>query len=57
MIAMRRAAFNKKKAVFTSKLDRNLRKKVAQLYVGIVSVRGAGTGTLRKIDLKYLEIF
>jgi len=54
---MRRAAFNKKKAVFTSKLDRNLRKKVAQLYVGIVSVRGAGTGTLRKIDLKYLEIF
>jgi hypothetical protein len=32
-IAMAKAAFNKKKALFTSKLDLNLRKKLMKCYI------------------------
>jgi hypothetical protein len=47
----------KKKALFTSQLDLNLRKNVANLYIGSLAVCAIETWTLRKIDLKYLEIF
>jgi hypothetical protein len=57
LVTVRKAAFNKKKALFTSKFGLNLRKKLARLYVGSITVRGTETWTLRKIDLKYLEIF
>jgi hypothetical protein len=54
-IATARAAFNKKKALFTSKLDLNLRKKLAECCVSSIALYGAETLTLRKVDQKYLE--
>jgi len=56
-IAMPKASFNKKKNVFTSKLDLNLRKKPVKFYIWSISFYGAETSTLRKIDHKYLEGF
>jgi hypothetical protein len=55
-IAIAKAAFNKKKKnLFTSKLDLNLRKKVVKCYIWSIALYGAETWTLRKIDQKYLE--
>jgi hypothetical protein len=52
-IAMTKAAFNnKKKNLFTSKLDLNLKKKLVKCYIDLY---GAATWTVRKIDQKYLE--
>ena len=48
-IAMAKPAFNKKKALFTSKVELNLRQKLV-LYDAV-------TWTLQKLDQKYLEIF
>ena len=42
-IAMAKAAFNKKKNLFTSKLDLNLRKKLVKCYVWSMAVYGAET--------------
>jgi hypothetical protein len=56
-IAMAKAAFNKKKTLFTSKLDLNLRKKLVKCYIWSVALHGAETWTLRKVDQKYLESF
>jgi hypothetical protein len=55
-IAMAKAAFNKKKNLFTSRLDLNLRKKVETCYTWSI-VYGVETWTLRKVDQKYLESF
>ena len=44
---MAKAAFNKKKNLFTSKLDLNLRKKLAKCYVWSMALYGAETWTLR----------
>ena len=52
---MAKAAFNKKKTLFTSKLDLNLRKKLVKCYIW--SFYGAETWTLRTADQKYLESF
>jgi len=49
---MAKAAFHKKKSLFTSKLDLNLRNKHMEH-----SFVCAGTWTLPKIDQKYLESF
>jgi len=46
-IAMEKAAFNKK-ALFTSKLDCNLRKKHVKCYIWSIALCGAGTGHCRK---------
>jgi len=47
-IVMAKAAFNKKKKnLFTSKLDLNLRKKLVKCYVWSRAVYGAETWTLR----------
>ena len=54
-MAVAKAAFNKKKALFTSKLDLNLRKKLVKCYIWSVALCGAGTWTFRKVDQKYLE--
>jgi len=52
---MGKAAFNKKMALFASKLDLHLRMKLVKLYVGSIDVCGIEIWTLRKINLKYLE--
>ena len=43
-IAMAKAAFNKKKNLFTSKLDLHLRKKVVNCYVWSMALYGAEIG-------------
>jgi hypothetical protein len=52
---MAKAAFNKKKTLFTSKLDLNLRKKLVNCYIWSIALYGAETWMLRKVDQKYLE--
>jgi hypothetical protein len=49
---MAKAAFNKKRALFTSKLDLNLRKKLAKCYISSMALYGAETLTLRAPDQK-----
>jgi hypothetical protein len=56
-IAMAKAAFNKKKTVFTSKLDLNVRKKIVNCYIWSIAFYGAEMWTLRKVDQKYVESF
>ena len=56
-IAMVKAAFNKKKTLFTSKLDLNLRKKLVKCYIWSMALYGAETWKLRAIDQKYPESF
>ena len=56
-IAMAKAAFNKKRALFTSMLDLNLRKKVVKWYIWSIALYGAGTWTNRAEDQKDLENF
>jgi hypothetical protein len=56
-IAMARAAFNKKRALFTTKMDLELRKKLVKCYVWSVALYGAETWTLLAVDQKHLENF
>jgi hypothetical protein len=56
-LALAIAAFNKKKTLFTSKLDLNLRKKLVKCYTWSMVWYGAETWTLRAADQKYLESF
>jgi hypothetical protein len=56
-IAMAKAAFNKKKTPFTSKLDLYLRKKLVKCYIWSIALSGGETWTLRKENQKYLESF
>ena len=44
--------FNKKKTLFTSKLDLNLRKKLVKCYIWSMALYGAETWTLRAADQK-----
>jgi hypothetical protein len=55
--AMAKAAFNKNKTLFTSKMDLNLRKKLVKCYIWSIALYGVETWTLRKVDQKYLERF
>jgi hypothetical protein len=50
-----KAAFNKKKNLFTSKLDLNLRNKLVNCYIWSIAFYDAEKWTLRKVDQKYLE--
>jgi hypothetical protein len=54
---MAKATFNKKKALFTSKLEINLRKGLVKCYIWSIALYGAETWKLRKVDQKYLESF
>jgi hypothetical protein len=56
-IAMAKAVFNKKKNLFTSTLDLELRKKLVKCSVWSIALYGAETWTLRAVDQKYLESF
>jgi hypothetical protein len=52
---MAKAAFNKKRTLFTSTLDLDLRKKLVKCYVWSIALYGAETWTLRTVDKKHLE--
>ena len=55
--AVTKAAFNKTKALFTSTLDLELRKKLLKCYIWSIALYGADTWTLRAVDRKHLESF
>ena len=55
--AMATAEFNKKRALFTSTLDLELRKKLVKCYIWSIILYGAETWTLRAVDQKNLESF
>jgi hypothetical protein len=52
-----KAAINKKRALFTSKMDLELRKKLVKCYIWSVVLYGAETGTIRAVDQKTPEKF
>jgi hypothetical protein len=54
---MAKAAFNKKSALLTSKMDLELRKKLLKCYIWSIALCGAETWTLRAVDQKNLESF
>jgi hypothetical protein len=56
-IAMAKAGFNKKRALFASKMDLELRKKLVKCYFWSTALYGAETWTLRAIDQKHLQSF
>jgi len=56
-IAMAKAALIKKRALFTSTLDLELRKKLVKYYIWNIASYGAETWTLRAVDQKHLESF
>jgi hypothetical protein len=56
-IAMAKAAFNNKKTLFTKKWNLNIRKKLVNCYIWSIALYGTETGTLWKVDQKYLESF
>jgi hypothetical protein len=56
-IVMAKAAFNRKKIFFTSKLDLNLRKKPVKCYIWSITLCGAETWTIRELYQKELEKF
>jgi hypothetical protein len=56
-IAMAKAATNKKKTLFTSKLDLNLRKKLMKCYICSTAFYDVQNWTLRKVNQKCLERF
>jgi hypothetical protein len=50
-------AFNKKRALGTSKMDLELRKKLVKCYIWSIALYGAETWTFRAVDQKHLESF
>jgi len=56
-IAMATGAFNRKKSLFTSTLDLELRKKLVKCYIWSIALYGAETWTLRTVAQKQVESF
>jgi hypothetical protein len=54
---MAKAAYKKKRTLFTSTLDLELRKKLVNCYIWSTALFGAETWTLRAVDQKHLESF
>jgi len=54
---MLKAAFNKKKTLFTNKFDLNLRKKLVKCNIRSIASYGAETWTLQRVDQKCPESF
>jgi hypothetical protein len=52
---MAKAAFNKKRTLFTSTLDLELRKKLVKCYIWSIALYGAETWTLQAVNQKHLE--
>jgi hypothetical protein len=53
---MANAAFNKKKALFTSKMDFEVRKKLVKCYIWSIALNGAETCTLQEEDQKHTKV-
>jgi len=53
--AIAKAAFNKKKNLFTNTMDLNFRKGLVKRYSWSMALYGAETWTLRAADQKHLE--
>ena len=49
---MAKVEFNKKRALFTSTLDLELRKKLVKCYIWSIALYGEETGILRAVDQK-----
>jgi hypothetical protein len=47
---MAKTVFNEKRALFTSTLDLELRKKLVKCYIWSIALYGAETWTLRSVD-------
>jgi hypothetical protein len=56
-IVTAKAAFNRKKTLFTNKLDLNLRKKLVKCCIWNMALHCAEIWTLRKVGQKYAESF
>jgi hypothetical protein len=56
-IAMTKAAFSKKRAPFTSKIDLELSKKLVKFYIWSIALYGAETWTVWGVDQKQLDSF
>jgi hypothetical protein len=56
-IVMAKAAFNKKRTLFTSTLELEFRKKLVKCYIWSIALYGAETWTLQAVDRKHLESF
>ena len=54
--AMAKAAFNKMRALFTSTLDLELRKKLVKCYIWSITLYSAETWTLRAVDQTHLKV-
>jgi hypothetical protein len=54
---MAKAAFGRKKTLFASKLDLNLRKEPVKCCIWSIVLYGAETWALQKVDQKYLKSF
>jgi hypothetical protein len=52
---MAKAAYNKKRALFTNTLDLKLRMKIVKCYIWSIAVYGAENWTLRAVDQKHME--
>ena len=56
-IAVAKAPFKKKRALFTSTLGLELRNKLVKCYIWSIALYGAETWTLRSVDQKHMEHF
>jgi hypothetical protein len=54
---MAKAAFNKKRALFTGKMDLELREKIVKYYIWCIALYGAEIGTVWGVDQKQLGSF
>jgi hypothetical protein len=54
---MAKAAFNRKRALFASKVDLELRKKLVKCYIWSITLYGDETWTLLAVDRKHLGSF
>jgi hypothetical protein len=54
---MVKAAFNKKRALFTSKMDLELKKKLVKCYIWSIPLYCAETWTFRAADKEHLGSF
>jgi len=54
---MAKAAFNKKRVLFTSMLDLKLKKKLVKCYIWSTALYDVETWTLQAVDQKHLESF
>jgi hypothetical protein len=56
-IGMAKVAFSKKRALFTSTMDLDLRKKLVKCYIWSIALYGTETWMLWAVDQRYLESF